>query len=83
MKENNEPTVTLPAVGRIQGLHYQQSPLRDPVADTVELQYTDRAQRWHSVTMPLLDALYLANLLEGLVKSEGFESLRRGPPEEK
>lgn len=80
MKENHEPTVTLPDVGRIEGLNYQPSPLNDPVADKVELQYTDRTQRWHSVTMPLLDALYLLNMLEELSKARGFESLRREPP---
>lgn len=78
-KESNAPTVNLPDVGRIQGLHYQPSPLNDPAADKVEVQYTDRAQgRWHTVTMPLLDALYLLNMLEELSRARGFDSLRRG-----
>lgn len=80
MKENHSPTVTLPAVGRIEGVQYLKSPLKDPVADKVEVQYTDQSQRWHSLTMPALDALYLLNLLEQLAKSAGIDHLRREPP---
>ena len=71
---------TLPPVGRIEGvsLHGQGS---DPSALTVELQYTGQTplQAWHSVKMPLLDALYLLNLLEALSLQGGFDHLRRKP----
>lgn len=67
-------------VGRIQGVMFQPSPLNDPVAHKVEVQYTDRTQRWHSLKMPLLDALYLLNMLEAMAKESGFDHLRRAPP---
>lgn len=72
----------LPDVGRIQGLVLQPSPLRDPAAMRVELQYTARTQptQWHSLQIPLLDALHLLNLLEAMSAEQGFDHLRRGPP---
>jgi hypothetical protein len=75
------PVNRLPDVGRIQGVVLQRSALKDPKADKIELQYTDRTplQKWHSVQMPLLDALYLLNILESLSRDEGFDHLRRPP----
>jgi hypothetical protein len=71
----------LPDVGRIQGLTLQDSPLRDPAAMRVELQYTGRESpsEWHALQMPLLDAPYLLNLLQAMSQEQGFEALRRGP----
>lgn len=71
----------LPDVGRIQGLQLQDSPLRDPAAMRVELQYTDRESTsvWHTLQIPLLDALYLLNLLEAMSQEQGFDHLRRAP----
>lgn len=73
---------TLPPVGSIEGLQLKLSGSPDPTTHQVEVQYTDRtpAQNWHSLTMPLLDALYLLNLLEAACREHGFEHLRR-PPE--
>ncbi len=70
----------LPDVGRIQGLVVQDSPLRDPLAMTVEVQYTGRTppHEWHRVVMPMRSALYLLNLLEAMSREQGCDGLRRG-----
>lgn len=71
---------TLPPVGRIEGLRFApRAGSTDPAHHQVELQYTDPAQGWHSVTMPFLDALYLLNLLEELATQTGSHHLRRAP----
>ncbi|MDT7836477.1 hypothetical protein [Aquabacterium sp. OR-4] len=72
---------TLPQVGRIEGVSLlgQGS---DPSRLKVELQYTGPgpdAGTWYSTTMPLLDALYLLNLLEALSQQGGLDHLRRPP----
>lgn len=72
MKLNN-----LPLVDRVQGLSYEPSTSADPGAGIVDLQYTDRTQRRHSLKMPVADALYLLNLLEQLSKDEGLDHMRR------
>ena len=71
----------LPDVGRIEGLKRLASPLNDPVADAVELQYTDRTEQHerHALKMPLMDALYLLRLLEGMSREQDFDRLRRPP----
>ena len=70
----------LPDVGRIEGLVAQDSPLRDPLAMRVEVQYTGRTppHEWHKVTMPMGSALYLLNLLEAMSREQGCDGLRRG-----
>lgn len=72
---------TLPPVGSIEGLVLKPSGSADPKTHQVELQYTDRtpAKNWHSLTMPLLDALYLLNLLEAASRDHGLDHLRRPP----
>ena len=71
----------LPEVSRIEGLVLQESGSADPRTHRVEVQYTGPApgQEWHALHMPLLDALYLLNLLEEMAKRGGFEHLRRPP----
>ena len=67
----------LPPVGRIQGLSLV--PHADPKQAKVTLQYTDPSNEWCEITMPLLDALYLLNLLEAMSKEQNLDHLRRPP----
>lgn len=76
MKLNN-----LPLVDRIQGLAFEESASGDPEAGIVEVQYTDRAQKWHALRMPALAAMTLLNMLEQVAKDEDIDHLRR-PPED-
>lgn len=71
---------TLPDVGRIEGLSLI-GPPASPAQCQVELQYTGRTPpgQWHSLKMPLLDALYLCNLLEAMAVDAKVEHLRRPP----
>ncbi len=70
----------LPAVGRIEGVRFQaHATSNDPKHHLVELQYSDPAQGWHSLTMPFLDALYLLNLLDDLATQTHSQHLRRPP----
>lgn len=70
----------LPDVGRIEGLSLLGQPSA-PAQCQVELQYTSRTkpEAWHSLTMPLLDALYLCNLLEAMAADAKVDHLRRPP----
>lgn len=61
----------LPEVGRIQGVQLTKGP--DPKQSTIDLQYTDPAGRWHEVTMPFLDGMYLLNLLRAVQIDMGFD----------
>ncbi len=72
--------VSLPAVGRIEGLVYHGPAGAPPERQEVELQYTAHtpSETWHSLKMPLLDALYLLNMLEAMSQEQGLEHLRRG-----
>lgn len=68
----------LPDVDRIQGLLYRRSPDRDPKKGVVNLQYTSSTGELCQMDIPSMDALYLLNMLEALVKDEGIEHLRHG-----
>ena len=68
----------LPSVGRIQSVVL--IPDLDPTKAKVDLQYTDRNNEWCQVEMPLLDALYLLTLLEGMSREQGLDYLRQPPP---
>lgn len=74
--------VILPAVGRIEGLVVNTGASSSPADRSVEIQYTAHTptETWHSLTMPLPDALYLLNLLDEMCGSEGLQHLRRPPP---
>lgn len=67
----------LPDADRIQGVHV--SPAASPRLTVVSLQYTNAHTGLCELRMPLLDALYLANMLEAMIQNHGYESLRRPP----
>lgn len=67
----------LPAVGRIEGVVLQ--PDKDPKKSVVFLQYKDPSGGLHQLDIPLLDALYLLNMLELASKENGYDHLRRDP----
>lgn len=81
----NSPVKKLPAVGRIEGLQLVLSGTSDPSSHHIEVQYTARtpqagwAPQWHSLEIPLPDALYLLNLLEAMSRDNGFDRLRQPP----
>lgn len=70
--------VNLPAVGRIEWLVLDGAASAAPADRVVEVQYTAHtpSETWHSLKMPLLDALYLLNLLAEMSKREGLDHLR-------
>lgn len=68
---------SLPSVGQIQGAKLQ--PHEDPTQARVEVQYTGQNNEWFALDMQLLDALYLANLLEAIISTHNLEHLRRPP----
>ena len=76
-KDPKSGVYLLPPVGRIQGISL--IPDEDPHKAVVELQYTDQNSEWYESVMPLLDALYLLNLLEAMSREQGFDELRRPP----
>lgn len=61
----------LPVVGRIQGASADIH--ENPQSSDITIQYTDRTEKWHEVTMPFLDAMYLLNLLSAIKKDSGFQ----------
>jgi len=67
----------LPDADRIQGVHLL--PGASPRLTEVALQYSNTRTGWCEVKMPLMDALYLLNLLEALSKEHGYDTLRRPP----
>lgn len=77
--ENTSPITALPPVGRIEGLRYLPSESTDTSKGQVEVQYTDPAGSWFVAKMPVLDALYLLNLLEELSRQARLDHLRRPP----
>lgn len=74
--------VKLPPVDRIEDLQLHDSVSTDQSTHRVEIQYTARTpsgQVWHSLQVPLLDAMYLLNMLEALAQDHGFDHLRHPP----
>lgn len=67
----------LPAVGRIRGVHLQTA--TTAALSVANVQYTDLSGSWYELTMPLLDAIALLNMLEEASKRSGFDHLRRPP----
>lgn len=67
----------LPAVASMQGVAL--FPHEDPKKSWVEAQYIGHNNEWHTLKIPLLDALYLANLLEGIISDNNLGHLRRPP----
>lgn len=76
MKDKNGIT-QLPDADRILGVHI--SPGASPRLTEVSIQYTNSRTGWCELKMPLLDALHLLNLLEGLAVDHGYDHLRRPP----
>lgn len=73
-------TRQVPPVGRVLGL--QLLPLgQDPANHRVVVQYTSPKQpkTANCLEMPLLDALYLLNLLEAMSADNRLDHLRRPP----
>lgn len=72
---NTQPPV------RIEGLRLLYGQPGQPATHRVGLQYSGPkpAGQLLGLQMPLLDALYLLNLLEQLSRENGFDHLRRPP----
>ena len=73
----NDGITQLPDADRIQGVHLL--PGASPHLTEVALQYSNARTGWCEVKMPLMDALYLLNLLEALSKEHGYDALRKPP----
>ena len=71
--------IKLPSVGRIRGISLERDD--DPQKAKITLEYADHTQQLTEVDIPLLDALYLLNLLEAMSKDENFDHLRQPPGE--
>lgn len=67
----------LPDADRIEGISLVRG--LSPQASHLKLQYRNAHTGLCEVQMPLLDAMYLLNLLEALSKENGLEILRKGP----
>ncbi len=61
----------LPPVGRIQGAHLL--PGQSHETSGVRIQYTDLKGTWQELSMPLLDAMYLLNILKAIQKETGIQ----------
>ena len=70
---------SLPPVGRIEGVLYQSPGGPDPSKGRALVQYTDPTGQWHQLEVPVLDALYLLNLLEQMSREAHLDHLRRPP----
>lgn len=76
---NKKSSITqLPDADRILGV--QLLPGTSPALSSISIQYSNARTGLCDLKMPLLDALYLLNLLEALSVDHGYDSLRR-PPE--
>lgn len=67
----------LPDADRIQGVRLL--PGASPALTSIALQYSNARTGWCEVKMPLLDALYLLNLLEAMAVDHGYDHLRHPP----
>lgn len=65
----------LPAVGHIQGVVLRKA--GRPEDSICVLQYTDHNDKWHEIEIPVLDALYLLNLLSGMERDNGLHQRNR------
>lgn len=67
----------LPDADRIDGLSYIGN--ANPRLARVELQYRTHTGQIYELHIPLLDALFLLNMLEAMSKEQGLEPLRHPP----
>ena len=76
---NANACISLPAVDRIHGIAlYKEATPKDSY---IGLQYDNRhTEKPLELRIPLLDALYLLNLLEKMSGDNGLDPLRRPPP---
>ena len=65
----------LSSVDRIYGLSLNID--NDSKRCIVNIQYIDREQQLTDINIPLLDALYLQNILEAMSKARGYDHLRQ------
>ena len=70
----------LPPVDQIQGVQLQRSAV--PSQRKVFIEYTDCANEWHELEMPLPDAMYLMTLLHQIERECGFMPLEEPLPDE-
>ena len=70
------PVNELPPVGRIQGMMIdRQAPRHEDWL--FKIQYTDPKGEWHALNVPLLDGLYLLNMLREAEKRQGLAFFNR------
>lgn len=65
----SSPTI-LPHVDHIQGVHLQ--PGASAADSQLSVQYTDRTGKLYQLLIPLLDAMYLRNVLNDIEKKSAF-----------
>jgi hypothetical protein len=76
-RKKSRGVAPLPDVGRIQGMALYHD---DVISESYcSLQYTDRTGNWLEVKIPLLDTLYLLNILREIEKRPGIAELNRPP----
>ncbi len=68
-------SIKAPYVLKIHGLNLRQA--ENPKDSWVLLQYTDRNKELIELALPLYQALYLLDLLEGVTKTGGYDDLRQ------
>lgn len=68
----------LPEVSRMQGLVLNKD-ARDHEEWTFQVQYTDAAGAWHEIKMPMLDGLYLLNMLRTAEEEQHLKLWNRPP----
>lgn len=67
----------LPAVASMEGVLL--FPHTDPAQARIEVSYIGQNSEWHVLSMPLLDGLYLLNLLEAMSEKSNLGHLRKPP----
>ena len=77
MKKDKHSITQLPDADRMEGVSLLAG--ATPQTIQVSIQYRNARTGWCEVKMPLLDALYLLNLLEALSADHGYDALRRPP----
>ena len=78
INEDSEMINNLPEVSRMQGIILNR-PTNNHENWYFEIQYTDDEDSWHALKIPMLDGLYLLNLLEGAEKEQHLGLWNRKP----
>src|SRR6266705_716317 len=74
-KTENGRVISLPSVGRIQGLAFHPDAVIQRAS--CDLQYTDPAGEWFELKMPVLDALYLLNMLREMEEHDSLKQFNQ------